>query len=147
MDNSEFIISKLEAAIASAKSYDLGTTLITGILGLLTVILALGTILPASLPLRLLLVVATVAAVLFSYWEIRRLIRNRNQRLKMLREWSEEVFFARTKVDLLDQGKIRKILDLIQSIEDAHMPPSSNSWYEEINDEFMSMLKNDAPHS
>ena len=141
MDNSEFILSKLEAAIASAKSIDLGTTLISAILGLLTVILALGTVLPSSVSLRLLLVVATVVAVFFSYWEIRRLLRNRNQRLKILREWDEEVFFARTKVDLLEQDRVRKILDLIQSIEDAHMPPSTNSWYEQIDNEFMRILK------
>jgi len=141
LDNSEFILSKLQAAIASTKSIDLGTTLISAILGLLTVILALGTVLPSSVSLRLLLVVATVVAVFFSYWEIRRLLRNRNQRLKILREWDEEVFFARTKVDLLEQDRVRKILDLIQSIEDAHMPPSTNSWYEQIDNEFMRILK------
>jgi len=141
LENSEFILSKLEAAITSAKSIDLGTTLISAILGLLTVILALGTVLPASVTLRLLLVVATIAAVLFSSWEIRSLLRNRNRRLKILREWDGEVFFARTKVDLLEPDKIRKVLDLIQSIEDAHMPPSSNSWYEQIDNEFMKLLK------
>ena len=125
----------------------MGTTLISAILGLLTVILALGAVLPASVPLRLLLVVGTIAAVLFSYWEIRRLLRNRNQRLKILRKWDKEVFFARTKVDLIEQEKVGKILDLIQSIEDAHMPPSSNSWYSQIDNEFMSMLKNDAARS
>ncbi|HYB03962.1 MAG TPA: hypothetical protein VED17_05850, partial [Nitrososphaerales archaeon] len=69
------------------------------------------------------------------------LLRNRNQRLKILREWDEEVFFPRTKVDLLEEDRVRKILDLIQSIEDAHMPPSTNSWYEQIDNEFMRILK------
>ena len=143
MDNSEFILSKLDAALDTVKRYDLGALLISGILGLATVILALGAILPASLlaSLRFMLVIATIAAVLLSYWEIRRLVLNRNQRLKILRKWEEEVFFARTRVDLLEQDKVGKMLDLIRSIEDAHTPPSSSSRYEQIDSEFMSLLK------
>ena len=143
MDNSEFILSKLDAALDTVKRYDLGALLISGILGLATVILALGAILPPSIlaSLRLLLVIATIAGVLLSYWEIRRLVLNRNQRLEILRKWQKQLFFARTRVDLLEQDKVGKMLDLIQSMEDAHTPPSSNSRYEQIDNEFMSMLR------
>jgi hypothetical protein len=74
MDSSEFVLSKLDSALASAKSIDLGAVLVSGILGLVTVLLALAAILPPSIlgTIRFLLVLATVATVLLSYWRIRR---------------------------------------------------------------------------
>lgn len=141
LNNSEFILSKLEAAIASAKSIDLGDTLISGILGLVTVFLALAAILPPSVLgfIRLMLLVASGTAVFILYWVVRRLIRSRKARLGILRKWQEEVFFAGTQVDLLERGKVRKMFDIIQLIEDARM--SSTSRYAQLDIEFMNMLK------
>jgi len=143
LDISEFLLSKIGAAQDVVKRYDLGSLLISGILGLVAVILALSAILPPSIlaSLRLLLLVATIAAVFLSYWEIRRLVLNRNQRLKILRNWEKAVFFGKRQVDLLEPDKVGKMLDLIQSIEDAHTPPSDNLRYQQIDNEFMNMLK------
>lgn len=141
LNNSEFILSKLEAAIASVKSIDLGDTLISGILGLVTVFLAVAAILPPSVLgfIRLMLLVASGTAVFILYWVVRRLIRSRKARLGILRKWQEEVFFAGTQVDLLERGKVRKMFDIIQLIEDARM--SSTSRYAQLDIEFMNMLK------
>ena len=141
LDNSEFVLSKLEAVIASVKSLDLGAVLISGTLGLVTVFLALAAILPPSILglIRFLLLVATAATMLLSYWEIRRLVENRKERLRILRKWQGEVFFARAQVDLFEQGKVRKMVDLIQSIEDERL--SGNPRYRQLDIEFMNMLK------
>ncbi len=141
MNNSEFILSKLEAAIASVKAIDLGAVVISAILGLLTVFLALATILPPSILvfIRYLLLIATTATVLVSYWVLRRLVRNRKTRLEILRKWEEETFFARAQLDLLEQEKVRKVLDLIQSIEDTKI--SNTTRYEQLDIEFTSILK------
>lgn len=140
MDNNEFVLSKLEEAIGSAKSLDLGDTLISSILGLLTVFLALGTILPPSIVgfIRFLLLIATGFAMLILYLVVRRLIKNRRLRLKILRKWQIETFFAKAQVDLLEQSKVRKMLDLIQSVEDGG---TITLRYSQLDIEFMNLLK------
>ena len=143
MNNSEFVLSKLEAAIASVKSIDLGAVLVSGILGFATVVLALAAILPPSILvfIRFLLLLATVAAVLLSYWRIRQLVQNRSKRLGILRKWQEEIFFARTRIDSFEQDKIRKMVDFIQSIEDMHFSKPSDPRYKRLEIEFMKMLE------
>ena len=143
MDNSEFVLSKLEAAIASVKGIDLGAVLVSGILGLVTVVLALAAILPPSILIliRFLLLLATVVAVLLAYLGIRQLVQNRSERLGILRKWHEEIFFARTRVDSFEEGKIRKMVDFIQSIEDMHFSKPSNPRYKQLDIEFMKMLE------
>lgn len=140
MDNNEFVLSKLQEAIDSARSLDLGDTLISSILGLLTVFLALGTILPPSIVgfIRFLLLIATGFAMLILYFVVRRLITNRRMRLKILRKWQADTFFARAQVDLLEQNKVRKMLDLIQSVEEAR---TITLRYSQFDVEFMNLLK------
>lgn len=140
LDNNEFVLSKLQEAIDSARSLDLGDTLISSILGLLTVFLALGTILPPSIVgfIRFLLLIATGFAMLILYFVVRRLITNRRMRLKILRKWQADTFFARAQVDLLEQNKVRKMLDLIQSVEEAR---TITLRYSQFDVEFMNLLK------
>lgn len=141
MDNSDFILSKLDTAIASARSIDLGSFLTSVIFGLATVLLALAAILPTSFLafVRILLLVATGATILVLYWVLRRLVRSRAKRLGILRKWHEEVFFSRDRVDSLGQPEMRKLIELVQFIEDTHF--SSSPRYDRVDTEFMSMLK------
>lgn len=141
MDNTEFVLSNLDAAIDSAKSIDLGDAIISLILGLLTALLALGTILPPSILgfIRVLLLVAAGATVFFLYWVIQRLIRHRRLRLKVLRKWQQESFFARSNINSFEQTRIRKMLDLIQSVEDTKTLEKTR--YIQLDAEFMNLLK------
>lgn len=141
MDNSEFILSKLDTAIATARSIDLGSFLTSVIFGLATVLLALAAILPTSFlsSVRILLLAATGATIILLYWALRRLVRSRAKRLGILRRWHEEVFFARERVDSLGQVEMRRMIDLIQFMEDTHF--SSGPQYDRTDTEFMNMLK------
>ena len=141
MDNSEFILSKLDAAIVSARSIDLGSFLTSGVLGLASVFLALAAVLPPSFLgyIRFLLFFATGTTILLLYWVIRHLSRNRRARLGILRKWHQEIFFAKAHVDSLEEGKVRKMIELIHSMEDTSM--SRNPQYRQFDIEFMNILK------
>jgi hypothetical protein len=143
MENSEFVLSKLEAAVGSVKSIDLGAVLVSGILGLVTVMLALAAIFPLSILglIRVVLLLATVATVFFSYWRIRQLIWSRSARLGILRKWQEEVFFAGTQLDSSEQDKIRKMGELIHSIEDMHFSKPKDPLFRQLDNEFMGLLE------
>jgi hypothetical protein len=141
LDNSEFLLSKLDTAITSARSIDLASSLTSGVLGLASVFLALATVLPTSDLgyVRFFLFFSTGVTVLLLYWLIRRFARNRRARLDILRKWQKEAFLARAYVDSLTAEKVSRIVELIQCMEDASI--SRFPRYEQPDNEFMSMLK------
>jgi hypothetical protein len=141
LDNSEFLLSKLETAVTSARSLDLASFLTSVVLGLASVFLALATVLPASDLgyVRFLLFFSTGVVVVLLYWLIRRLARNRRTRLTLLRKWQKEAFLAREYVDSFTGEKVTRMVELIQSMEDISI--SSSPQYGQFDNEFKSMLK------
>jgi hypothetical protein len=103
LDNSEFVLSKLDTAIISARSIDLISFATSGIIGLASLFLALATVISASYlgPIRFLLFISTGMTLVFLYWLLRRLRRNRRTRLDLLRKWQKETFLAKEYVDSL----------------------------------------------
>jgi len=142
LDNSEFVLSELDAAIISARGIDLISFIASGVVGLASLTLALATVIPATLLVlvRLLLLISTGVTVVFLFWLIRRLMRNRKSRLGLLRKWQQETFLARKYVDSLSGEKVRRMVELIQSLEDADV--SRNPKYHQFDTEFMKMLHN-----
>jgi hypothetical protein len=69
------------------------------------------------------------------------MVQSREDRLGILRKWQEEVFFARTRVNSFEQGKIRRMVDLIQSIEDMHFSKPSDPRHKQLDIEFMKVLE------
>lgn len=139
MDNTDFILSKLESAIVSAKNIDLGSTVISAILGLASILLALAAILPPSVLgiFRFLLIIATGVTVLVLYFSVRNLSRNRKTRLGILRKWHQEIFFEKTRVNELDPAKMKKLVELIHLMEDNSI--ARNPHYEKLDSEFMKL--------
>ena len=141
MDNTDFILSKLESAIVSAKNIDLGSSIISAILGLASILLALAAILPQSVLgiFRLLLILSTGITVLLLYFSVSNLSKNRKARLRILRKWHQEIFFAKTRVDELAQAKIKRLVELTHLMEDNSI--ARNPHYDRLDGEFMSLLK------
>jgi len=141
LDNTDFILSKLESAIVSAKNIDLGSSIISAILGLASILLALAAILPQSVLgiFRLLLILSTGITVLLLYFSVSNLSKNRKARLRILRKWHQEIFFAKTRVDELAQAKIKRLVELTHLMEDNSI--ARNPHYDRLDGEFMSLLK------
>ncbi len=141
MDNTEFILSKLDSAIVSAKNIDLGSSIISAILGLASIFLALAAILPPSVLglFRFLLLFATGVTVLLLYLSVRNLSKNRKARLRILRKWHQEIFFEKTQVNESDQAKMKRLVELIHLMEDNSI--ARNPHYEQLDSEFMNLLK------
>ena len=145
LDAGEFVLSELEAAIKSVRSIELISFADTGGLAILSLLLALAGVLSSSsleLVRGLLLGLAAIVGVAF-YWLLRRLSRNRRTRLDLLRKWQMEVFLRRGTVDSLGDEKVRRLIELIQLVEDADV---SRTPQYEYGSDFMAIVGGQLTH-
>ena len=138
MDTSEFVLSKLDTAIESVRGIELMSSVYTGGLGIFSLLLALAAVLPSSgLFLRgLLLAFALLVGITF-YWLLRRLRRNRRTRLELLRKWHMEVFLRRETVDTLRDENVRRMIEIVQRVEDTDVSRTPNLEYDR---DFMAII-------
>ncbi len=140
LDTSEFLLSKLDTAIVGARGIDLISFATSAILGIAAVSLAVATVVPTSFldSIRIFLLLATGLAVIMMFWLVRRLIRNRRGRLTILRKWHVEMFLAEQRVNSLPKQEVRRMIEIIQSLEDTDV--SRGAHYDDFDREFMSLL-------
>jgi len=138
LDTSEFVLSKLDTAIESVRGIELMSSVYTGGLGIFSLLLALAAVLPSSgLFLRgLLLAFALLVGITF-YWLLRRLRRNRRTRLELLRKWHMEVFLRRETVDSLRDENVRRMIEIVQRVEDTDVSRTPNLEYDR---DFMAII-------
>jgi len=138
LDTSEFVLSKLDTAIESVRGIELMSSVYTGGLGIFSLLLALAAVLPSSgLFLRgLLLAFALLVGITF-YWLLRRLRRNRRTRLELLRKWHMEVFLRRETVDTLRDENVRRMIEIVQRVEDTDVSRTPNLEYDR---DFMAII-------
>jgi hypothetical protein len=139
LENSEFVLSKLDSAITRVRGIELMSYATTGCLGLASFFLALSAVVPVSdlASVRVLLLATAVLPILVLYWLLRRLTNDRKMRLNMLHKWHRETFLSRKKVDSLDGEKVRRMLELIQLMEE---PDVSRSRHANLDKDFMTNL-------
>lgn len=141
MDNSGFILSELDTAVTRARGIEVMSWVTTGSLSLASFFLALLAVVPVSALgfVRALLLASAVIPVLVLYWTLRHLTRNRRERLKLLRKWQRETFLERETVDSFEDEKARRMIELIQLMEDLDISKSPD--YADIDRDFMTILK------
>ena len=145
LDTSEFVLSKLDTAIAGVRGIELISSVYTGGLGIFSLLLALGAVLPGSgleFVRGLLLAFAVLVGIAF-YWLLRRLRRNRRTRLELLRKWQMEVFLRRKTVDSLKDENVRRLIELIQLVEDTDVSRTPNLEYDR---DFMAIIGEQSTH-
>jgi len=132
LDTSEFVLSELDTAIASVRGIELISFVYTGGLGIFSLLLALAAVLPGSGLefVRGLLFAFAVLAGIACYWLLRRMRRNRRTRLDLLRKWQMEVFLRRETVDSLRDESVRRLIELIQLVEDTDVSRTPNLEYD-----------------
>jgi hypothetical protein len=140
LDNSEFILSKLDTAITRARGIELISYATTGSLGLASFFLALAAIVPVSDLgfVRALLLASAVITIVALYWLLRHLTRNRRMRLDLLRKWQRETFIERGSVDSLEGRKVRRMMELVQLMEDLDVSRAPD--YADLDRDFMTIL-------
>jgi type VI protein secretion system component VasK len=140
VNNSEFVLSSLDTGIARARGIELMSYATTGTLGVASFLLALAAIVPVSSlgSIRVLLLASALIPVVLLYWLIRHLVRNRRTRLELLRKWQRETFVQRGSVDLLSSDKVRRMLELIQIMEDSDSLGTPD--YSSLDKDFMTIL-------
>jgi hypothetical protein len=141
LDNSGFILSELDTAVTRARGIEVMSWVTTGSLSLASFFLALLAVVPVSALgfVRALLLASAVIPVLVLYWTLRHLTRNRRERLKLLRKWQRETFLERETVDSFEDEKARRMIELIQLMEDLDISKSPD--YADIDRDFMTILK------
>ena len=141
LDNSGFILSELDTAITRARGIELMSLVTTGSLGLATFSLALAAVLPVSGMgfVRPLLLASAVIPVLVLYLVLRHLTRNRRKRLELLRKWQRETFLERGSVNSLEDEKVRRMIELVQLMEDLHV--SGTPDYADLDKDYMMILR------
>jgi hypothetical protein len=139
LENSEFVLSKLDSAITRARGIELMSYATTGCLGLASFFLALSAVVPVSdlASVRAILLASAVLPILILYWLLRRLTADRKMRLNMLHKWHRETFLNRKKVDSLGGENVRRMLELIQLMEE---PEVSRSHRTNLDKDFMTNL-------
>ena len=140
LNNSGFILSELDTAITRARGIEVMSWVTTGSLSLASFFLALMAVVPVSALglVRALLLASAVVPVLVLYWTLRRLTRNRKERLQLLRKWQRETFLEREAIDSLGDGSVRRMMELIQLMEDLDVSKSPD--YADIDRDFMTIL-------
>ena len=139
MDTSEFVMSKLDTAITGVRGIELISSVYTGGLGIFSLLLALAAVLPGSgleFVRGILLAFAVLVGIAF-YWLLRRLRRNRRTRLELLRKWQMEVFLRRETVDSLRDESVRRLIELVQLVEDTDVSRTPNLEYDR---DFMAII-------
>jgi hypothetical protein len=126
LDSNEFVLSKLETAVARARSIELISFTATVTLSYASLSVALATVTPVSNLglIRDLLLGSSVVAVVFLYLFLGRLLRNRRRRLDMLRRWQMEAFLKRKRLDSLPEEKVKRMVELIHLMEDSDITGS-----------------------
>jgi len=139
LDTSEFVLSELDTAIASVRGFELMSAVYTGGLAIFSLLLALAAVLPSSVLefVRGLLFAFAVLVGVASYWLLRRLGRNRRTRLELLRKWHMEVFLRRETVDSLRDENVRRLIGLVQLVEDTDVSRTPNLEYDR---DFMAII-------
>ena len=139
LDASEFVLSKLDTAIVSVRGIELISFASTAGLGLLTILLALAGVLPSSglVFVRGLLLGFAALLGVGLYSILRRLRRNRRTRLELLRNWQMEAFLRRETVDSLGDEKVRRLIELIQLVEDTDVTRTPHHQYDR---DFMAII-------
>ena len=139
-DNSGFILSELDTAITRARGIELMSYVTTGSLGLASFSLALVAVLPASGLgfVRPFLLASAVIPVVVLYWLLRHLARNRRKRLELLQKWQRETFLERGSVDSLEDEKVRRMIELVQLMEDLDISRIPD--YVGLDRDFMTIL-------
>ena len=139
LENSEFVLSKLDSAITRARGIELMSYATTGCLGLASFFLALAAVVPVSDlgSIRVLLLASAVLPIVTLYWLLRRLTIDRKMRLNMLHKWHAETFLNRKKVDSLEEEKVRRMLELVHLMEE---PDFSRSHRANLDRDFMTNL-------
>lgn len=140
LDNSGFILSELDTAITRARGIELMSYATTGGLGLASFSLAVAGVVPVSglgfvSPL---LLASAVIPLLVLYWVLRHLARNRRKRLELLRKWQRETFLERESVDSLEDEKVRRMIELVQLMEDLDISKIPD--YVDLDRDFMTIL-------
>ena len=112
----------------------------TGGLGLASFSLAVAGVVPVSglgfvSPL---LLASAVIPLLVLYWVLRHLARNRRKRLELLRKWQRETFLERESVDSLEDEKVRRMIELVQLMEDLDISKIPD--YVDLDRDFMTIL-------
>ena len=145
MDTSELVLSELETAIGSVRGIELMSAVYTGGLAIFSLLLALAAVLPGSGLefIRGLLFAFAVLVGLSSYWLLRRLGRNRRTRLELLRKWKMEVFLRRETVDSLRDENVRRVIELVQLVEDTDVSRTPNLEYDR---DFMAIVEGQSNH-
>jgi len=145
LDVSEFVLSELDNAIASVRGIELISFAYTGGLGTLSILLALAAVLPGSGLefVRVLLFAFAVLAGIAFYWLLRRLSRNRRTRLDLLRKWQMEVFLRRETIDSFGDERVRRLIELIQLVEDTDV---SRTPQYEYGSDFMAIIGGQSTH-
>ena len=139
MNTSELVLSDLDTAIASVRGIELMSSVYTGGLGIFSLLLALAAVLPGSgleSVRGLLLAFAVLVGIAF-YWLLRRLRRNRRTRLELLRKWHMEVFLRRETVDSLKDEGVKRLIELVQLVEDTDVSRTPNLEYDR---DFMAII-------
>jgi hypothetical protein len=140
MNNSEFVLSNLETAITRARGIELISYATTGSLGLASFFLAFAAIVPVSSlsSVRTLLLASALIPVVALYWLLRHFAKNRRKRLELLRKWQRETFVERQIVDSLKGEKVRRMVELIQLMEDLDSLRTLD--YSSLDGDFMTIL-------
>jgi len=139
LNTSELVLSDLDTAIASVRGIELMSSVYTGGLGIFSLLLALAAVLPGSgleSVRGLLLAFAVLVGIAF-YWLLRRLRRNRRTRLELLRKWHMEVFLRRETVDSLKDEGVKRLIELVQLVEDTDVSRTPNLEYDR---DFMAII-------
>jgi len=132
-------MSKLDTAITGVRGIELISSVYTGGLGIFSLLLALAAVLPGSgleFVRGILLAFAVLVGIAF-YWLLRRLRRNRRTRLELLRKWQMEVFLRRETVDSLRDENVRRLIELVQLVEDTDVSRTPNLEYDR---DFMAII-------
>jgi len=144
LDTSEFVLSKLDNAIESVRGIELISSVYTGGLGIFSLLLALAAALPSSgLFVRGLLFAFAVLVGGAFYWLLRRLRKNRRTRLELLRKWHMEVFLRRETVDSLGDENVRRLIEMVQLVEDTDVSRTPNLEYDR---DFMAIISGQPTH-
>jgi hypothetical protein len=140
LNNSEFVLSNLDTAITRARGIELISYATTGSLGLASFLLALAAIVPVSSlgSIRVLLLASALIPIAALYWLLRHFARNRRMRLDLLRKWQRETFVERESVDSLKGDGVRRMVELIQLMEDLDSLRTLD--YTSLDRDFMTIL-------
>ncbi len=111
----------------------------TGSLGLASFFLALAAIVPVSDlgSVRALLLASAVIPAVGLYWLLRHFEKNRRMRLDLLRKWKRETFLERQSIDSLEGEKVRRMIELVQLMEDMDISRSLD--YAKLDRDFMTI--------